>query len=82
MDNRESFLFGILAGLVIATGIGLLLVACLPDPADAIASGEVALSEAEIDYMLSESIGRKVVLFATEQGRVLYYDGALFKEME
>jgi len=80
MDSWEDFLAGmIVAAVMIAlvAGIGSII-----DHSGTFNAGEAALSEAKIDYMLSEPVGSKVIMFATESGRIVYYDGALFKEME
>ena len=63
--------------------IGVVLLTGADAQADkTFAASEAALSEAKMDYMLSERVGGLVVLFATNSGRIMYYDGALFKEME
>lgn len=80
MDSWDDFFIGM---LVAAVAIAL-VVAVVSGIAynGTFNAGEAALSEAEVDYMLSESVGNAAVLFATDSGRIVYYDGALFKEME
>ena len=71
-------------GCLVATVVIMLVVGIASDILcdNIFNAAEATLSEAEIDYLLASPVGNAVVLFATNSGRIVYYDGALFKEME